>query len=605
MIQRILKWFVTSLAVIGAGVVIGFVTIVTVLFFYISSPTDLPERFVLNLDLRQFLSRSSLPFSTGSLGVFSSSQEMPPIYQIVRLLDRAARDNRVAGLVLQLGGVQMSLAEAQEIREAIRDIRSKNKPVLAFADTYVSETGDQFSKPYYLANAADEIWIQPSGEVDLLGLSVEFPFLRDALNDLGIKAEFVRRGKYKTAMDMVTESQMTAPDRESWQAIIVSWLSQLIAGVSEGRSLDSETIRALIDQGPYNSDAALKAKLVDRLGYWDEARNHILDLAGPSPDQTENKLLPAEEYLAAIGSDPRRIGGRLAFIIADGTVERGADNKSHNPMYNIIAETYAQALRQAVEDPEIDAILLQVNSPGGSYVASDTIWREMKRARKSGKPVVALMGDVAASGGYFIAMSAERLFAQPASLTGSIGVYGGKLSASALWEKYDIHWDKVAIGAQTGMYSSNHAFTTEERRRLDAQMEWIYQDFVTKAAEARSIAPAAIEAVARGRVWTGADAQRRDLIDELGGLRAVLFYLRERLEIKHDERIELQFFPEQDSPINQIMDLLNLDMSDILVSAQYIAEALESIVQFSVLFAQLGTTESEPYLRTTVPAFSY
>jgi len=501
---------------------------------------DLPEQAVLDLEIAgPVAEQSDRPFP-------GFGERTMSLHRIVRTLERAAQDDRVAAIVMRLGGAELTLSQAQEIRDALRKVSAQDKPVLAFADSF--GLGDRLSSSYYLATGAREIWLQPSGDVGLVGIALEVPFLRDALTSIGVEPEFEKRAEYKNAIDFLAESRMTEPNREALDAVAVSWLSQVVVGIGEGRGLSGEEVRRLVDRGPFTADQALAERLVDQLGYWGEAEAQAISLAG-----VDAELFPAAHYLDAAGPDPREVDARVALVMAEGPIVRGESGIGPFDGDRAIgAETYAEALRDAVEDDSIKGIILRINSPGGSYVASDTLWHEVMRAREAGKPVIATMADVAGSGGYFLAMAADTVIAQPATLTGSIGTFGGKVSLSGLWETLGVNWGMVEAGQSAGMYSPNRPFSAAQRRKLSEQLDRVYADFTAKAAEARGMSLSALQSVAKGRVWTGADARRRDLVDALGGLSTAVALMEERLDISPERRLEIVSFPRHRSPVEEL-----------------------------------------------------
>ncbi|HSS45046.1 MAG TPA: S49 family peptidase, partial [Thermoanaerobaculia bacterium] len=357
------------------------------------------------------------------------------LHELVETIDRAGHDRNVVGLVARIGATPMGLAQTQEIRDAVRRFRARKKFAVAFSETF-GEIGSG-SASYYLATAFDEIWLQPSGDVWLTGIALESPFIRGTLDKLTVKPIFGQRHEYKNAANFYTETRFTAAHREAMERLKESWFSQIVRGVAEGRGLSAEQVRAAVDRGPFLGKEAVEAKLVDRLGYRDEV------VATRTRGDTE--LVGLARYRKQIG-DPR---GRhtLALVYGVGAVVRGR-SEANPPLDSVVmgSDTVSAALREAAEDSSVRAIVFRVDSPGGSYVASDTIWREVKRAREAGKPVVASMGNLAGSGGYFVAMNADKIVAQPGTITGSIGVFGGKFVLSGLFEKVGLSFDEVHAG---------------------------------------------------------------------------------------------------------------------------------------------------------------
>jgi protease-4 len=465
---------------------------------------------------------------------------------VVDGLHRAGRDDRVEALVVKVGGSRspLSLARAQEVRDAVADFRAQGKLAVAWAESF-GELG-RGSVGYYLASACGEVWLQPSGEVGVTGVSAQVPFLRDALDKLGVTPQVAQRHEYKNAANTFTESGFTPAHREATERLVESMTEQMVDGIAEGRGLDTPAVRAHIDRAPLFADEALDCGLVDHLGYRDEVYASVRERVGD-----DAVLLFVGRYQRPkLEELQRRIGkakaspGKLALVHVTGAIHLGRSGRQPLQRESSGSDSVAAALRAAVADDDVKGIVLRVSSPGGSYVASDTIWREVGLARAAGKPVVASMGDVAASGGYFVAMGADAIVAQPGTLTGSIGVLAGKAVVTPLIEKLGIGHESVASGRHALMLSPLHEFSEDEWARLDVWLNRIYDDFVNKAAEGRDVTVERLHQLAKGRVWTGADAHEHGLVDELGGLATAVELARERAGLPANTEPELQPYPQ-------------------------------------------------------------
>ncbi len=501
----------------------------------------LPSSMVLSLDLEaQFREApSSDPFDA------FSGKRAYVLRNVVAAIDAAATDPKVKGLFATLGGGGMPLATAQEVRDAIFRFKASGKPAVAFAET-MGEGGNG-TVGYYLSTGFSQIWLQPSGELGLVGYSAETPFIKGALDLLGIQPQMAGRKEYKSAIETFTETGYTAPHRESMEALLESWANQTISGIAQGRRMGEDKAKALFGKGPFLASEALSAGLVDHLGYRDQA----LQAAGDSGKKGE--LVD----VAAYGAHLSKSGGtKVAVITGSGAIMRGGDDNAFGDNDSFASATTAQAFRDAIDDPVVKAILFRVNSPGGSYVASDTIWHEVGRARDAGKKVVVSMAGMAASGGYFVSMGADRVVAQPATITGSIGVFSGKMVLADLWAKLGINWDGVKRGDNADMMSANKPFSPQEWDRLNRQLDAIYADFTNKAAKGRNMAPDRLEELAKGRIWTGSDAQARGLVDALGGWDVAQAQLRELLKLAPDAGLELVSYPKPLSPWRKLAKML-------------------------------------------------
>ncbi len=472
--------------------------------------------------------------------------------EVVETMERAAADERVVALVARVGSAPVGLATLQELRSAVRAFADAGKETVAWSDTF-GEWGPG-NGAYFLASGFDRVYLQPSGDVGLIGLLYETSFLRGTFDKLGLEPRMAQRHEYKNSMNTLTETRHTAAHEEALAAVAASQFTQIVGGIAEGRELAAERVRELAESGPFFGGEAEEAGLVDGLFYWDEV------LAGLEERHGEDAALePFADYAKRRQGAGRGAWGagrrQVALIYGVGGVERG--ESGYDPLTGGVhmgADTVAAAFRDAVEDEAVEAILFRVSSPGGSYVASDTIWRETVRAREAGKPVVVSMADVAGSGGYFIAMAADSIVAQPGTITGSIGVYGGKVLSREFWEKLGVTWDDVATGGRAAIWSSHHDFTPEGWSRLQASLDRVYEDFTAKVASGRGLSRREVRAAARGRIWTGEEAARLGLVDELGGFPEALSRIRELIGAAEGESLQLKPFPRPRSPLELLFE---------------------------------------------------
>src|SRR5215470_6778831 len=455
------------------------------------------------------------------------SRHQPTIIDLLAGIKSARTDDRVKALVVKLGGKPIGLGVVQEVREAVKRFRDSGKPTWAWAETFGEFSAGNV--PYYLATAFDTIFLQPSGDVGLTGLAVERAFLRGALDKLGVQLEIGARHEYKSAAEQLTEQGFSGPSREATERIAESVTEQLIAAVAERSSIQEDKARELVNGGPYLADQALSAGLVDALGYRDEVYDAVRKQVGNDPVLLYVGRYHRSKELANRAkqlTSPRQ--DSVALIQATGAIRRGKNGRSPLTGNAMGSDSITSALRAATNDPHVKAILLRVDSPGGSYVASDAIWREVVRARKAGKPVVVSMSNVAASGGYFISMAADAIVAQPGTVTGSIGVITAKPVLSEMLGKAGVTTDSIVLGEHAAMFSTSKPFTSEEWQVVDDWLDHIYADFTGKVAAGRGLSAERVHELARGRVWAGADAHERDLVDELGGLEEAADIARRR-----------------------------------------------------------------------------
>ncbi|MHB1873240.1 MAG: signal peptide peptidase SppA [Streptosporangiaceae bacterium] len=468
---------------------------------------------ILELDLTDGLLEVRPPEPVAAI----MSRHQPTLTEIVSGLRQARGDARVRALVVKVGGRPIGLGMVQELRDAVRRFGAAGKPTIAWADSFGEFSAGNV--PYYLATAFDTIYLQPSGDLGLTGLTVERTFLRGTLDLLGVQMQIGARHEYKSAAEQLTERGFSGPAREATERISASVTEQLAAAIAERRGVSPERAAELINGGPYLAEQALSAGLVDALGYRDEVYAAVRKRVGADAAllylgryQRSRELSRRARTLTAPRQDA------VALIHASGAIRRGRSGRSPVSGPAMGSDSVTAALRAAAADARIRAVVLRVNSPGGSYVASDSIWREVVRTRVGGKPVVVSMGDVAASGGYFISMAADVILAQPGTVTGSIGVISGKPVVAEMLGKAGVTTDAVVTGSHANMFSTRHPFSDEEWAIVDAWLDHIYADFTGKVAAGRRLSAERVHELARGRVWTGADARDRGLVDDLGGI---------------------------------------------------------------------------------------
>jgi protease-4 len=523
------KVIVRSLAIFGAFCL---VYIIVIAFVLLGHKGTVPGKTILEADFEKEMVED-IPDTPTAQAMLT---DRVTVRDVVDALDRGAADDRVTGLVARIGATRMGIGQIQELREAVLRFRSHKKFAIASSETF-GEFGPG-NGSYYLATAFDQIYLQPSGDIGLTGLMLESPFIKGTLEKLGTKFHGDHRYEYKNALNFFTETKYTPAHKEAMTALMNSWFGQLKEGVCQGRGIAPDQFQALIDKGPYLGKEAVDAKLVDGLAYRDEVYDQAKKKAGDGAE-----FLYIDKYLSRAGR-PHDKGKTIALVFGNGGVARGKSD--FNPVsgdFTMGSDTVAGALRAAAEDKDVKAILFRVDSPGGSYVASDAIWREVVRARKAGKPVIVSMGDVAGSGGYFVAMAADKIVAQPGTITASIGVLAGKILSTGFWNKVGVSWDEVHDGANATMYTGTHDYSPAEWQRFEDWLDRIYVDFTGKVADGRKLPKERVLEIAKGRIWSGEDGKRLGLIDELGGYDTALKLAKKAANIPESDEVKIVVFP--------------------------------------------------------------
>jgi protease-4 len=430
-------------------------------------------------------------------------RDTPTLWDHLRALDHAANDPNVEAVLLEIDGIDMGWAKVEELRDKLLEIEERGKKVVAYV-----EGGED--KDYYLATAADEIYMAPNSDLYLDGLASYETFFKGTLDKIGVKADLEHVGEYKSAVESFTQTAMSEAAREVANSLIDENFGALVRGIQDGRDVDSTTALKLIDAGPYTSAQALAAGLVDSLLYDDE----LDDLLPGGEGGTRMEL---QEYLNTMPAELPGTGSKIALVYASGTITEGKSGT--DPLWGrtIGSDSFRDALEDARDEHGVKAIVVRIDSPGGEVYASHLMWRALRDASED-VPVVASFSDLAASGGYYVAMGADTILADEQTLTGSIGVFGGKYNLRGLYEKLGFTFDVVSRGQNAQFMSSLRDFTPAERERYLRDMFDEYRTFVGIVAENRGVSSEEVDHVARGRVWTGGQAYDRGLVDEVGGL---------------------------------------------------------------------------------------
>ncbi|HYG78770.1 MAG TPA: signal peptide peptidase SppA [Pyrinomonadaceae bacterium] len=456
---------------------------------------------------------------------------------LVEQLRKAKVDKRINGVLLEIDLLGAGWGKADELREVIADFRASGKPIYAFIEVGTN-------KEYYVATACDRVYVSPSGDLFINGLAADVMFFRGALDKLGVYPDVYQIGKYKNAPDQFTRKEMTKEHREVVNAILEDFFNRFVNTVAGARKKSPEDIRALIDRAPLSAEEARDAGLIDGAIYRDEVEGELKKRLGYKDDE-ELRVTRAETYreISAESVGLNR-GERIAVIYASGEIWPGkSESGSMGGDQSVGSDTMVKAINDAARDKSIKAIVLRVDSPGGVHYASDAIWHAVEVAKQK-KPVVVSMGDLGASGGYYISCSANKILAEPSTITGSIGIFAGKPVVKGLYDWLGVTNEYVLRGKTAGLFRETEKFTPEERERFEATVRSKYYDeFVPKVAKGRGRDPEYIDSVGQGRVWTGAQAKEKGLVDEFGGLDKAVEVARELAGIPADKGVRRVILP--------------------------------------------------------------
>lgn len=550
--------------------------VVALILIGLARGDGLPGNMVLALDLRQSIVDSAQPTP------FDIGRSTPTVMDIVLGLDDAQRDSRVKGLVMRLGGGGLSVASAEEIDAAVKRFRASGKFVIAYSHGFLSTgLGD-----YLAATSADRIWMQPDSTFSPSGTGAGEIFLRGLLDKIQAEPQIVKRADFKSAADMFMEKGMTDPDRVQLTALLQSVYDSATEAASQDRKLPKQKLVDVLDASPQFAGDAKKAGLVDTLGYDDDADAAAIARAGDGAKSVSLvEFLRTKEHGGRFDQGPR-----IALIAASGEIVDGKSSGGFGGGSNVIAsDDLSKAIRAASKDREVRAIVLRVDSPGGSVSASDQILDAVKKAQARGKPVVISMANVAASGGYYISASANRIVAEPGTITGSIGVLTGKVSIGKSLSLIGVGADQIGVGKNALFDSSLTPFTPQQWAALNAEADTIYNDFMHKVSVGRKLPFEKVQQIAKGRVWSGADAKARGLVDDLGGLWVATDDAKRLAGIPSSQSVVFKRYPEEKSFFAALSEFFGGSMA----SAKAI-EGLSQVMATAPVRSVIGVLQATP-----------
>lgn len=555
--------------VIGAIVLISCVSTVWMLSSITpETAQELPDEMVLYLGFDGNL--SDVPKEASLMDPFSHTGMT--VKDFTDALDTAKTDLRVRGVVANLKQGGYALANLEEMRRAIKGFRESGKFAYIYSSSY-GEAGNLGT--YYLATAFDEIWMQPMGMVGIMGVNAEMPFVRDVLDKIGVEPQFMQRKEYKTAYESFTNSNISEPNREMTQDLVSDIVSVLTDDIAKDRGITPTEFKALVEKGLFIDKEAKDSKLVDVLGYGDELVKKINEEVTGDPDDEDlayidiadysndikpqasftDDLLKEVEGAASDKKSAKEGKPALALVYASGMILSSNEGQQDGVA---AADEIAEALADAAEDDDIKAVVLRIDSPGGSPVASETILHAVEQVQKKDKKVIVSMGQTAASGGYWIAAYADRIFVLPTTITGSIGVLGGKFSVQELWKAIGVNWDTIKWGQNAGMWSMNTPFSESEAERMNVMLDNVYTNFVQRVSKGRKMSVDEVEKIARGHVWSGKRAIDIGIADEFGGLDEALDFAAREIGLKSRKDADIIIMPKPLTALEKVIKLLEM-----------------------------------------------
>ncbi|HZW15514.1 MAG TPA: signal peptide peptidase SppA [Brevundimonas sp.] len=545
------QFFLTMLGVF-AGLVLFFVLVpvvlITIAISSASSKEPTPSNTVLELDLREGVTDQA---PTNPFAMFGG--DGLSTMQIVDTLAQAEDDRRVKALLIRLPEGGITPAAADEIRQAVRRFRRSGKVVLAHAQGF-QPVGTAVSS-YMIGASASELWMQNTSSFQLTGFSADSIFLGRAFEKYGVNAQFEQRYEYKNAVNEFTESDFTPAHREAMTAWMTSIYTSALANAAQDRKVTPQALRSTIEAGPYSAAEALQRRLIDKIGQVEEAEAEAMRRAGKG-----SEIMEFGDYASSKGSRDGSGRNAIAIVGGEGAILTGTGG-SADPFgggSSIMSDDLAEAIYDAIEDDAVKAIVFRVSSPGGSPDASEQILAAVRAAKTAGKPVVVSMGDYAASGGYWISSEANWIVAQPSTLTGSIGVYGGKLVLADALGRFGVDMRNLSIGGgYADAFSPSEPFG-DDRAAFAAQIDRTYEEFIARVSRGRNLPPARVREIARGRVWTGAQARSLGLVDQLGGIEEAIAKARQLAKIPTDESVRFKRYPESQSPFAALSEMFGV-----------------------------------------------
>lgn len=541
----LLKSVIYSFAIFGLLFIVLLFIVLGMLRQDAGVTKSIPNKAIVVIDFNQ-------PYpETRNDDLFSELTEVQPVsfYDLIKSINLAAIDPRVKAIIGNVSISGLGLAQIQDLRDSIITFRSMGKKAYLYS-TGMGSFG-RGTKEYYLATAFDEIWMQPNTEVGITGVGIEVPFVKGLLDKIGISPEFYARHEYKNAVASLLSKEFSPQFKSEMEKLGGGIFETMVSDIAEAREISAEEFKTAVNEAPLFADVALSKKLIDKVAYKPELIEMVMD-------ETSAEMIDIIDYSLHI-KDGEQDNPTVALLVIDGMINEG--KSASNPFQGEAiagSETIVEQLDAIGRDKNVKALILRINSPGGSYTASNEIWYAINQMKSKKKiPVIVSMADYAASGGYFIALAGDHLIAEPSTITGSIGVLGGKMVLADLWKKLDVNWGEIKFGNNAGILSANHNFSEEEKQIFNRSLDNIYQDFTSKVATARNINPRKLDEIARGRIWLGEGALKVGLIDALGGTNEAITKAKELAGIAPKSRFNITYYPKRKTFQEKLSQMLS------------------------------------------------
>lgn len=535
--------FLKSLLKTTLSFFLAFFLLVAFLVIIVSSFTadekvSIPNSFTLFIDFDQAIVEKPQEFPLKGI----AKHQRIDLRSLINAIESSATDDRVQAIIARVNNTSLSFAQIQEIQEALKTFNQSGKPSAIHTTSFGQvQPGNA---EYLLASNFQKIWLQPSGTLNITGFSIENAFFKQALEEWGIKTEVFQRHEYKGFLEFLTrEKGFSEPVKQSYQAYLDTVWKQFTHTISENRQITEEMIEQLINSAPHLSTAALNNKMVDHLGYWQNLVQQV---------SKGKKLIKVADYIS--DQNPIKSKNKIALIYGTGTIYDAPKGTRENQT-SIVSDHFIKKVKKAYES-DAKAIVIRIDSPGGSYTAADSIWAAIQHFKnKKNIPTVVSMGGIAASGGYFMAMTADKVVALPTTLTGSIGVIGATLNLEEFFNRLGIYWDRIDRGDNASMWTMTKSLTPFQRTKINEFLDYAYDDFITKVSQSRNIEKNQVDQIAKGRIWSGKDAKENGLVDELGGLNTAINAAKDLAEIG-EKKVEIVIIEDDDFSFDMIFNSL-------------------------------------------------